>query len=1159
MPPNQDYYDIVFRVDRNKAYSEILEIEKRMKQMGAEMFGAQGFSVGPWQKMKEGIDPLIASLNRLKKQYEEIAPKVQAAVAIFNRLGKEAIKQAQAIERLRNAQLRAKIQTQQIALNQDRLAMSTVKLSQAYVQHETAIKRDALAAANLERAQIRLRLEMEAFNSSKDREMMRLAKNENLLLRNALMQERLSGAVGGSSAAVSRFRLILRSMAEQYAWVEKLLSKFAQFSPVISKAISKAQAFGSAIRRAVTAPIRGIQRMFSGFTGLIAKLGIIVSLAYTMRMAWRAVVDIWSLGIQTLDTLQLKAASMAGAMLIADPGMAFSDALAQADQLLLKSFALSREFVGSARELQVLMEAMATFGVRMDLETERGRKAFVAFANTLKLITQGQNFEIQAFQEIRALMQGQNFQGAMLARRMQALGIDVKKMVPIWTEQGILLEKIVELMGGYAQATEAIKNTLYSQRKLTESIVALILKEGLQQAYDEIKATLISINWSLLGNVELTDKALGYSQKIRDWWIKIRNAFIELLPYIMAFGNIMRDVWNVQKWILDKILGFLGLIGRAIKFLWDNLAVPPSMRKSVEDYFNEISAGGFKTAADLKMMFDEMDRDWHARRARQAQFIYDAEGKAIGIKYERAKAESPSAVHTPMETEARNFAERIQSFIDKTRRGMVASVGKMGDNIAQKVISARNKVIDEFAKFFDHQHWAGVERKMPELAAALKGLQIEKLAETETTALREWRIEMTRDVVKLNHSLDQLFDQHLQEYDDVDDGLTKKYRQIDKTMNDEIFNLQQTLKKFTDIGSLDEEGGMASLPAQLLRELPLVTQMFEELIARAEDYRDRMKELAKAQYLREHGAYVRAIHENLDNLINAARIPVKWSWNEDEIERAGKLADNIEKIGKEREKLAKDYSRNKLTTAEYLAAWEKTEVALKEMNERVIEETKFTTKVASEAWGEFFAGVGTVSKSFFSDIFKAELKTFGDYWMAFTDMLLDVWSNMLSKMVQKWVESLMGDQLQEVFSGFANLFKGALNIASPLKTPLTEIGARDAFYGYGFKEGGVLPGQFVPIRAFQHGGIASRPTLGLIGEGGSSEAVIPLKGGKVPVDIRGRGGDTQNINVTFAINAVDAKGIDRLLYERRNMITGMIRQEIRNAGGTRDVIRRHTF
>ncbi len=55
-------------------------------------------------------------------------------------------------------------------------------------------------------------------------------------------------------------------------------------------------------------------------------------------------------------------------------------------------------------------------------------------------------------------------------------------------------------------------------------------------------------------------------------------------------------------------------------------------------------------------------------------------------------------------------------------------------------------------------------------------------------------------------------------------------------------------------------------------------------------------------------------------------------------------------------------------------------------------------------------------------------------------------------------------------------------------------------------KGDIFPGHF---QAFANGGIVSSPTLGLIGEGGGPEAVVPLSGGRnIPVELRGGGNNT---------------------------------------------------
>lgn len=80
-------------------------------------------------------------------------------------------------------------------------------------------------------------------------------------------------------------------------------------------------------------------------------------------------------------------------------------------------------------------------------------------------------------------------------------------------------------------------------------------------------------------------------------------------------------------------------------------------------------------------------------------------------------------------------------------------------------------------------------------------------------------------------------------------------------------------------------------------------------------------------------------------------------------------------------------------------------------------------------------------------------------------------------------------------------------------------------------QGGLLSG---PFQAFQAGGIVSRPTVGIVGEGGDEEAVVPLPGGnrKIPVELR-RGRDTGSMTVqihnSYSIQAVDRAGVNSLL------------------------------
>ena len=93
-----------------------------------------------------------------------------------------------------------------------------------------------------------------------------------------------------------------------------------------------------------------------------------------------------------------------------------------------------------------------------------------------------------------------------------------------------------------------------------------------------------------------------------------------------------------------------------------------------------------------------------------------------------------------------------------------------------------------------------------------------------------------------------------------------------------------------------------------------------------------------------------------------------------------------------------------------------------------------------------------------------------------------------------------------------------------------------------FANGGIAMGGLGRVIPYATGGpIVAEPHVALIGEGKSNEAIVPLPDGKsIPVRMSGGGGGSTAIS--FNITAVDAKGIDQLLMERRDTIRDLIRQ-----------------
>lgn len=1128
---------ILVEVDNSKAKSEILNLEKEIKNLVGTSLGPAGATVGIWEQAAKGVDPLIANLRQLKKEFADLR-KVTASAGLKD-FSAETVRQAMQLERYNAIVSRAAVANEKLALAQQRTATESARTAKvtneaAVVEAKRAVllERSAAAAIRNQKATLDLKMKMEAFNSTKDREMARLAKNENLLLRNKIMAERLAKGYYTARRSIS-------SLGTAHV---SLLGK--------------------------------VRSLIGGFTRLAAGLGIIISTGYALRAIYRSIFETFKLGIDTMDMIRLKSASMAGAMLIAQPKMNFKEALAQADSLLLKSFTLSRQFVGSARELQVLMEAMATFGVKIDLTTEKGQKQFVDFANTLKLVTQGQNFEIQAFQEIRALMQGQNFQGAMIARRLQAMGINARKMVPIWVEQGVFLEKIVELMGGYAQATAAIEDTLYSQRKLTESIVSLIMMKGLSQAYDDIKNTLVSINWTLLGNERLTSTANQIVARVRLMWIGVRDAITAAIPNLYTFYKIMKDVLAVQKWILSMLWKitkatleaastlkdkYLGAWETAINVIFTKSAADKIIGwfKGIRDKIHERYSPPEMLTNWVKEQQARYAEDEFGRQmemARRTRWIKDEQGNVLDYYLIEPPALSPSAKNVALETEAMHFYDRLKEVLKKGKRDLAAASGDMANTVTGSIEKARNKIIDEFSKLYTNAQWDTVARKHPEIAAAIKKLDLELQGQAQYNAYKKWFDKIERVVVDSDASVDAIFTKHLQRYDTYDEQLQQKLRTVDTTVNALAKKIRQSFEKLLPKRDPNDPFWFEGLTPDEQKFYAIM----DAILGKLKQYKKAWTEKEIIDAMIAHRKYINAINLELADLVRKAQEPgAPWPWEADALERQQKFAENLHVANELWNKLGDDLKSNKVTPQEYLDRYQRISDLLDAMNKKTIEETDKTRKIVTNAWSQMFSDIGQFTKSFFVDVLGGQLKTLSDYFDAFTDIVRNAWASLISDMINEWIKAQFGKTIGDTFKGAGNWLFSILGLAAGAGEAPASVGFEAWSPGmWGAKAGAMLSGPFVPVHAFASGGVVNRPMLGMVGEGGTAEAVIPLRGGKVPVEMRG---GKEPVNVNFYVTSADAKDFDRLLYERRNIITGMIQQEIRNAHSTRDAIRRHAL
>ena len=150
------------------------------------------------------------------------------------------------------------------------------------------------------------------------------------------------------------------------------------------------------------------------------------------------------------------------------------------------------------------------------------------------------------------------------------------------------------------------------------------------------------------------------------------------------------------------------------------------------------------------------------------------------------------------------------------------------------------------------------------------------------------------------------------------------------------------------------------------------------------------------------------------------------------------------------------------------------------------------------------------------------------------DVLVD---SMMGKM--KTFKEYMLSLLEDISRAIAKMMVRMM-IMKPLMGALE--GATGIDFGMGSE--GVTP--------HAAGGIFTRPHMGIVGD--VPEAVIPLRGGKVPVEVSGGGGGGGEVH--FHFHGGDGQSIKRMLHQEEDYLRALMRRDLGSDPGLRGAVRR---
>lgn len=256
-------------------------------------------------------------------------------------------------------------------------------------------------------------------------------------------------------------------------------------------------------------------------------------------------------GLKAVEDYNIRVASMAGFITQfsrkgAEGNLveAFQEANTYAGQLVEKLEIIDAKTIATGKDLSIMAETFLKNGQLLDIYNEKQIEGFVNIANALKLVTQGQNQEIQMRQEINALMKGQLRPTDQLGKLLQKINPDIKEQLRLWADQGVVIERVGEMLFGMKAAGESIEATWEAVGTSLKTIHDRVLRDAFRPTYENL--------------IELA--------------IELRDKFVDVNGELTETGKTLQGDIKVFLEDASVIIGDIYAISRKVVFLFNNLS-----------------------------------------------------------------------------------------------------------------------------------------------------------------------------------------------------------------------------------------------------------------------------------------------------------------------------------------------------------------------------------------------------------------------------------------------------------------------------------------------------------------------------------------------------------------------------------------------------------
>lgn len=255
-------------------------------------------------------------------------------------------------------------------------------------------------------------------------------------------------------------------------------------------------------------------------------------------------------GLGAVEDFRLKTASMAAFITTfadksqegGDIGRIYQRAKIQAEGLVETLEILDSRTIATGKDLTIIAEQFIKGGIFINLQNEKTKQGFINIANAVKLLTAGQNQEIQLRQEIRALSEGQLKDTNILVKTLQSIDPHIKEHLKTWKQQGNTIQKVGDLLKAFNFSADDLENTWSAIGTSLTTIKDRVLRGGMEPAYidllkwaNELKLVYVDQNG------ELTEQAKILQDDIRGGWESIKDHVSSVSHIFTNFNGLIGD------------------------------------------------------------------------------------------------------------------------------------------------------------------------------------------------------------------------------------------------------------------------------------------------------------------------------------------------------------------------------------------------------------------------------------------------------------------------------------------------------------------------------------------------------------------------------------------------------------------------------------------